>query len=76
MAVTQKDFMESVIGLREMSASMRRATEDGPLVEGVNAPSIPVRLSTMLSNAQYLETVADELLQLIPDQPVPTPPKE
>ena len=76
MSITQKDIVESIFGLREMAEAMRRATEDSPQVEGVTSPSIPVRITTVLSNAQYLETVARELTALIPDQPVPIPSKD
>lgn len=75
MAVTQRDIVDSIIGLRELARDLRNAS-DGPTVAKINPPAVPVSVQGLLRHAVYLETVADELRGLVLDTDVIVPPSE
>ena len=71
--VTQHDIIESIIELRNVARDLRSAAGKPP-VDGISPPVVLVQVVGLLAHAQYLETVAEELLALIPDRQVPKVP--
>ena len=72
MAVTQRDIVDSIIGLRNIARDLRQAT-DSPLVKGVSPAAVPLSVEGLIRHANYLETVADELQTLIPPKKITIP---
>jgi len=72
MAITQRDLVDSITGLRGIAKDLRQAV-DSPTVAGVAPPAVPLSVQGLLRHAVYLETVADELQQLIPNKKVVVP---
>lgn len=70
--VTQRDLVDSILGLNKVIIDLRRLTEGG-LVKGVKEPSVPVSVQGLLGTASYLEEIAKELQSLIPDVEVTVP---
>jgi hypothetical protein len=72
--VTQRDLVDTITGLRVTAGDLKTLAQQPPLA---NMPGVVLAKTTgLLEIAQYLLTVADELLTLIPDKVIPTPPKE
>jgi hypothetical protein len=72
VAVTQRDIVDSIIGLRGVARDLRQAT-DSPLVAGVSPTAVPLSVEGLIRHATYLETVADELQTLIPTKKISIP---
>jgi len=73
--LTQRDLADSISGLRLEARKLRAAGEPDPNVENaVGRGNAVVSGVALQRTADYLDRVADELLTLIPDQPVKTPP--
>jgi len=70
--VTQRDIVESITGLRAVAKDLRRAT-DSPTVKDVHPPAVPLSIQGLLMAATYIDQVADELQNLIPDEKVSVP---
>ena len=71
--VTQRDILESIVGLRGVSADLTAAgAEETP--EGAPNGTVLVTARSLDKHARYLESVADELLKLIPEKVVKVPP--
>ena len=70
--VTQRDLVDSIFGLRDMAKDLRQAI-DSPTVAGVAPPAVPVSVQGLVRHAAYLESVADELQNLIPAKKVVVP---
>lgn len=66
--ITQRDIAESAAGLQNVAKDLRSAVD---VSEGGVSQ---VKVSAMQNHAAYLDQVASELLTLIPDTPVKTPP--
>lgn len=76
--ITQRDVAESAAGLQKAAYSLRSAAGGIPLghgPEGLQDPVVAVRAKALTDTAAYLETVAGELLGLIPEHPVKVPKK-
>lgn len=65
--ITQRDLLESIVGLRAIAHDLRVATEHA---EG---STVEVSVRGMMEHATYLDQVANELAGLIPDRPVKIP---
>jgi len=70
--VTQRDIVDSIIGLKQKAKDLRQAT-DSPTVAGVTPPAVPVSVKGLLQVADYLEIVAEELQNLIPPKKITLP---
>jgi len=65
---TQRDIAETVSELRSVSRDLRSAAEGTP-VEGMNGVVL-ISAKGLVQHANYLDVVADELMQLIPQRKV------
>lgn len=74
MKVTQRDLVDTIIGLTQVSEDLRKAAAGQP-VEGQDPPAVLVELSGLEDASSFLKRVAEELKNLIPDKVVPTPPE-
>ena len=70
--VTQRDIVDSVVGLRDVSATLRALLANGERDRSGNI-TITVRSDALSRQADYLDQVAEELTYLVPDKPVKVP---
>lgn len=70
--ITQRDIVESVIGLRDTARVIRSILEAGTRDRNGNV-TVTIRPEGLTRQASYLDQVADELATLIPDEPVTVP---
>lgn len=76
--VTQRDIAESAAGLQKAAYSLRSAaggTTIGNGPEGEHDPVVAVSAKALRDTAAYLETVAEEMFGLLPEQQVKVPKK-
>jgi hypothetical protein len=74
--VTQRDVAESAAGLQKAAYSLRSAAAGQPIgnVPGSeHDPAVAVSAKALTDMATYLETVADELFGLLPEQQIKVP---
>jgi len=72
MTTTVQDIVDTIYGLRDLARELTEASRSSQ-VEGVPYPAVladPVALAT---HAAYLETVANELMTLVPAAKVIVP---
>jgi hypothetical protein len=74
MSITQKDILETILGLQRIADDLRKAAESSPL-PNFKKPTVPVQITGLLNHSSYLTQVAEELRQLIPDEEVKIPKK-
>jgi len=70
--VTVRNIAETIVGLKRIARDLRATSESQP-VEGLTPAAVLARSSGLLQHALYLEGVADELLQLVPEEEVELP---
>jgi len=70
--VTQRDIHDTVLGLRQTAKALRDAASNTPL-EGYTTPTVPASVKGLLDKASYLDSTAEELRLLIPDNPLKVP---
>lgn len=73
--LTQRDIVDTIVGLRASAEDLRTLTRGTP-VEGMTPTMVMAKVSDLQAMAQYLTTIADELLALIPDKEIPNLPKD
>ena len=74
--ITQRDVAESAAGLQKAAYSLRSAAAGTPIGNvpgGEQDPAVAVSAKALREVAAYLETVADELFELIPEQQLKVP---
>ena len=72
MSITQRDVLETIIGLQGIATDLRKAADSSPLPD-YKKPTVPVQVAGLLNHSSYLFRVADELRQLIPDTEIQIP---
>lgn len=72
MTVTLSDLIESIMGLRTIATDLRQVST-GVQVEGVAYPAVLASPTGLAESANYLDTVANELMTLVPDEKVTVP---
>lgn len=68
MAVTQRTLAETVSELHKVSRDLREAADGEPL-PGTKGKIVPASIRGLRSHADFLDRVADELLELIDERP-------
>ena len=73
MAITQRDLAETIVGLKQAAQSLTAAASTQP-VPDMGEPVVIVKVAGLIAVAEYLETVAAELLTLVEERPVEVKP--
>ena len=73
MAVTQRQIAESIAGLKLVVKDLTEAADSDP-VEGSKGRIVMTTVKGLRSHADFLDRVASELLELIPEEPVEVEP--
>ena len=66
---TQRDIAESVTGLRGVAADLYAAAQ-GETVQDMEPPTVLTTVQGLTNAADFLTTVANELMELIPNRRV------
>jgi len=69
MSVTVTDLVDSITGLRAVASDLRQVSK-GNQVEGIKYPAVLASPIGLAESADYLDTVAKELMSLLPDEKV------
>ena len=70
MKITQRDIAESIVGIRDICKDLRSVTD------GQKGSTVTIAVAPMLRHIAYLDQVANELMTLIPEDPVIVPPDD
>jgi hypothetical protein len=73
--LTQRDIVETIMGLKTVAEELHRASQGTPLEGMVPQGAVLTKAAALLEISQYLETVVEELKNLIPDKVLPTLPE-
>ena len=73
MSVTIRDLSETLAGIRLVSKDLMECSR-GPRVGG-NEEAVIASVRGLQSHAEFLSRAAEELLQLIPNEPIAAPEK-
>jgi hypothetical protein len=72
--ITQHELVETISGLRDTAKDLKEAASAVPL-EGYQETVVAAKTRVLLESAGYLETVAEELLGLLPNTQINIPSK-
>ena len=73
--ITQRDVVETILGLERVAADLKSAASSPSLPE-FETPTVPVQVAGLLGHAEFLSQAARELQNLIPDRAVGIPPRD
>jgi len=73
--LTQRDIVETIMGLKTVAEELHRASQGTPLEGMAPQGTVLAKAAALLAISQYLETVVEELKNLIPDKVLPTLPE-